>query len=412
MRLNYFLFFAFLFSQTIHGQEIKLKTGDWTGSLKLNDSTALYFKFTVKTNKNKKEPLLFEIINADETIPLNTSYRKENDSIDLTFPFFNSFLVLLPKGDTCLIGYWKNKNKGDHYTIPCTIKYGYSSRFPSDKNHSECASVEGKWESVFSPGTDDAEKTIGLFKQQKNILTGTFLTETGDYRFLEGNVFKDNLYLSCFDGSHAFLFTANIVGNELMGQFYSGKHYNTRWSALRNDAFMLTHPDSLTIHDETKEFTFSIQDLEGKIFTYPNESYENKVVLIQIMGTWCPNCMDETIYLQELYTKYHDKGLEIISVAYEAGNSRDQQVDQIQKLIDKRGLEHLFLLGGTASKKLAAEQFKTLNNVISFPTTIFIDRSGKIQKIHTGFNGPGTGDFYKAFTTDTNTFIEQLLRLN
>jgi len=50
-----------------------------------------------------------------------------------------------------------------------------------------------------------------------------------------------------------------------------------------------------------------------------------------------------------------------------------------------------------------------LNKVVSYPTTIFIDKKGKVRKIHTGFNGPATGDKYIAFKEDFESFVEMLL---
>jgi thiol-disulfide isomerase/thioredoxin len=412
MRLISFLFLFSLFCPFVYSQSNELKTGEWTGYLQLNDTTSLFFKCRVKKNVLEKSGITIEIINANESIPLVSSMRNDNDSIEFTFPNFNSLLILLPKGNNALSGYWKNKNKGENYVIPCSINYGYTFRFPFNTKPSTTALLSGKWESTFSPNTTHEEKSIGLFKQEKNIVTGTFLTETGDYRFLDGNVFQNKLYLSCFDGSHAFLFTANINNNEIKGQFYSGKHYNTEWVAKRNDAFSLTHPDSLTKHDPSKNFSFTFNGLDGKVFTYPNEAYKDKVVVIQIMGTWCPNCMDEIVFLKELYNKYHTEGLEIISIAYETGTNPEQHIKQITKLIERKDLSHQFLLGGTANKKLASEHFNSLNKVMSFPTTIFIDKTGKIQKIHTGFNGPGTGELYEQFTKETTGFVKKLLEKN
>ena len=57
-------------------------------------------------------------------------------------------------------------------------------------------------------------------------VTGTFLTETGDYRYLEGVVDGDSLKLSCFDGSHAFLFHAALDQDSFRGRFWSGTHWD------------------------------------------------------------------------------------------------------------------------------------------------------------------------------------------
>jgi hypothetical protein len=50
-----------------------------------------------------------------------------------------------------------------------------------------------------------------------------------------------------------------------------------------------------------------------------------------------------------------------------------------------------------------------LNHVISFPTTIIIDKKGKVRNIHTGFSGPATGDYYLDYITEFNHLIDELL---
>lgn len=411
--LNFFkCSWILFFSVTVLAQKNTiphLKTGDWTGELVLNSTAVLPFKLEVK---KQKSTYTFIIYNGKETIKLQNSHIK-NDSITLEFPSFNSKLVLKAKGRKTLDGYWLNLNKGVNYKIPCSLKAGYFHRFPNNKlylSHIQPAKYAGKWESTFEPGTDDAYKAIGIFTQSYTDIEGTFLTETGDYRFLEGNVIGDSLYLSCFDGSHAFLFTGKMKNDSIHGKFYSGKHWETDWNALRNDAFELPHPDSLTYLTNTNPFTFSLKDLSGEAFTFPNPAYENKVTIIQIMGTWCPNCMDETRYFKELYDTYNKQGLEIISIGYEVGNDFSEHAAKIKKLQERLNLEFQFLVGGAANKNLASEHFNMLNQIISFPTSIIIGKDGLVKKVHTGFNGPGTGQHYDDFKRETNLFIEDLLK--
>ena len=51
-----------------------------------------------------------------------------------------------------------------------------------------------------------------------------------------------------------------------------------------------------------------------------------------------------------------------------------------------------------------------LNKIISYPTTIFIDKKGNVRKIYTGFSGPATGEAYTDFVKETTEFVEMLLR--
>ncbi len=383
----------------------KLKNGAWTGNLFLNSADKLPFKLLVE---GKGSELTLSVINGEEVITLEKTV-KQNDSLHFSFPSFHSKLVIRNHGRRKLKGYWINMNKGANYTIPAEITYGYRSRFPVGKMVPTFPYLDGKWETTFEPGKPGAYKGVGIFRQTENRVDGTFLTETGDFRFLEGNVTADSLFLSAFDGSHAFLLKSKISGDSMYGTFLSGKHWKGDWAARYNEQFELKHPDSLTYILDDKPITFSFKDLSGNTFTFPNSAYTGKVTIIQIMGTWCPNCMDETRYFREMYSKFNSRGLEIISIGYEVGNSYEEHAAKISKLRDRYALPFLFLVGGQANKGLASEHFSMLNQIISFPTAIFIDRHGKVRKIHTGFNGPGTGIYYEQYVQETEVFLQELL---
>lgn len=392
---------SFLFSQNV-----KLKKGNWSAYLQLNEKDKLPFKLIINKVNDKTT---FSIQNADEIILL-TNYRVHLDTIIVDFPSFNSSIHFHIKNSKRIDGYWQNFNKGNNYKISFIANYGYTTRF-ENKNNNNLQNVNGNWKVIFDYNTPDESLSLGIFKQSNNILTGTFLTETGDYRFLEGNQFGNSFYLSCFDGSHAFLFTAEYKKDSLYGNFLSGTHGKGNWNAIKDNKFQLPNPDSLTKLVNNDLFTFQLKDLEGNDFTFPNNYFKNKVVIIQIMGTWCPNCMDETRYYKELYDKYHSQGLEIISIGYEVGDTFEDYSKKIKLLQERLNLNFTFLVGGSANKSLVSKQFSMLNEVISFPTSIYIGKDGSVKRVHTGFNGPGTGSYYIEYVEKTNKLIEELLKM-
>ena len=383
-------------------KQVKIKKGAWISELQLNEKHILPFNIKVKKNNQ------LIVLNAEEEINLETPIYK-NDSFYVKFPYFNSELVFHKDDKTSLNGYWINYNKGANYKIPFSSIKTKSTRFGVSKKQKNVINVNGKWQVEFEPNTNSSYPAVGIFKQDKNKVSGTFLTETGDYRFLEGNTTKDSLLLSCFDGSHAFLFKAGLNEDTLKGKFFSGTHWQSEWQAVKNDTYTLTSPDDLTYIVDENELQFQLKDLNNNDFNFPNERYNDKVVIIQIMGTWCPNCLDETQYYKELYDKYNSQGLEIISICYEAGKSFEEYVANIERLKTKLALDFTFLIGGKASKNLASEHFKVLNEVISFPTSIFIGRDGMVKRVHTGFNGPGTGSYYNEYVEKTEALIQTLL---
>jgi len=396
-------FTLFLSATTLFSQQISLKNGGYEAHLQLNQATILPVRLTVETAQKQQ---VLVIHNAEERIELHVK-KREGDTLVIPFPNFDSELRVVASHKKRLRGFWVNHNKSGNYRIPFEADFVQKAPAPTA---SASVDLTGTWETYFSPGTEDQEPAAGIFQQVQTNIRGTFLTETGDYRFLEGTVEGTRFYLSCFDGSHAFLLTGTVSGNTIEGTFFSGKHYQTNWKSTKNDGFKLSNPDSLTyLKEDNSLVKFTLKDLNGKEYTFPNAETQGKVVIIQIMGTWCPNCMDETKYYKELFAAYHAKGLEIISVGYEAADSFAEQAAKIQRLKERHNLAFTFLVGGKADKGNASEQFAMLNEVISFPTTIFIGKDGSVKRIHTGFNGPGTGTYYTEYVTKTNALIESLL---
>lgn len=399
-------FFFIHYSYAKCNKQTKIKEGSWLAELKLNSEDVLPFNLSIEKTGGV---YVFCVVNGEEKIELSTP-KTIGDSLFVRFPFFNSELVFKVLNKKAIKGYWVNYNKGENYKIPFSAKLSSCGRFSCVENN-ETLNLDGKWEVYFEPEAPSAYPALGLFSQANGsgVINGTFLTETGDYRFLAGNTTKDSVYLSCFDGSHAFLFKARLMKDSLIGTFNSGSHWRSAWKGVRNPNFELKSPEELTYLIEGRDFSFNLKSLNGENFNFPNKDYKDKVVIIQIMGTWCPNCLDETIFYKTLYEDYNERGLEIISIGYETGNSFEDYSNSISRLKKRLELEFTFLVGGPAKKDVASEKFNMLNSIISFPTSIFLDKKGNIVRIHTGFNGPGTGVYYDEYASSTVKLIEALL---
>ena len=377
----------------------------WRGVLSLGEEE-LPFIFTLQQTGGR---LLAKIINGKETIAVDDVTVVE-DSIFIKLPVYDSEIKGLYYPDSAISGYWYNYAKGTGYKIPFRAEYGTAIRFPLSP-YDSLSSVEGIWEVIFNPNTEETYMAIGKFEQKGTRLCGTFLTEKGDYRYLEGAVADNNLSLSCFDGAHAFLFKAKLnEQNRLEGTFWSGIHCKENWVAKRNENFELQNPDSLTfLKKGYDKLAFSFPDLAGKMVSLSDDKYKSKVVVVQIMGSWCPNCADETAFLAGIYDKYRENGLEVIALAYERTAGFQKAKDNVQRHKAHFKAQYDFLIAGTSNKEKAAETLPMLNRLLSYPTTIFIDKNQNVRRIHTGFYGPGTGGRYNMFVEDFTAYIEKLL---
>jgi thiol-disulfide isomerase/thioredoxin len=381
-------------------------TGPWLVEIEVAEGEVLPFHFDLEELEGGA--LRIKVRNGEEVIVVDDIDRN-GDSLVVRMPLFDSEFKGRTQGAGIVTGNWHNYLKGNDYTIPFTARAGEFPRFTNKRK--PAMDVDGTWEVHFSPGTADTYPAIGLFKQEPNgRTTGTFMTETGDYRYLEGVVSGDSLLLSCFDGSHAFLFSAVFQGDNLKGSFRSGKHWQEPWVAVRNPQFALTHPDSLTFLREGYEMIdFSFPDLEGNMVSPNDERFKGKPLLIQIMGSWCPNCVDETKLLNEVYAKHHDKGLEIICVAFERPDDPARAIAGLKHFRNVLDVEYPIVYAGRSGKNEAAEKLPFLNHVMSYPTCIMIDRNGKVRRIRTGIYGPSTGEHYTKYKRSLEGFVEELL---
>lgn len=378
------------------------KTGRWLVTLDLKQ-TSLPFYLELNVSKTDTSAV---IINNTEQIQIdNVNINK--DSIHIYLPYFNSEFHGKVWKDNLIYGNWYNKAKGNKYIVPFKAEHN-KEKFALQHSHIQLAN---KYQVTFGDSASNYP-AIALLNQKKNKISGTFLTETGDYRFLDGYLIADTILLHAFDGAHAFTFTAQVKEKRLInGKFYSGNHYNDNWYAIANDSFELESPYQLTyLTDTINPFNFTFKNLAGKPVSLSDKQFENKVKIVQIMGTWCPNCMDETNYYTTLYNKYQSKGLEIIALAYEIDTIFENNAKRITKYKEETGANYTFLLAGKANKKLTSESLPQLNKIISYPTSLFIDKNGKVIKIHTGFYGPSTGNAYETFKQETEELLTSLLK--
>ncbi len=380
-----------------------LKSGVWRGVI-YEQGEEMPFNFELSGDSTS---LKMEIINASERIAVD-EIDFFGDSIRFNMHIFDTEIVVKPSGDS-LIGYY-NKRYADNFILPFKARYGQAFRF-EESTGEPAIDMSGRWEVTFTSTKGEPYPAVGEFEQDGDIVTGTFLTETGDYRFIEGRLNGDMLAMSAFDGNHLFLFKGMLKHDSIVnGHFWNGKHTHETWVASKNPDAQLTNANELTyIKDGYDGLSFNFPDMNGDLVSLDDEKYGGKVVLVQIFGTWCPNCMDESKYLVDWFSKNKSKGVEIIGLSYEVKDDFAYAVKRLEKVKSRLGIEYDLLVAGTSDKEEAAKTLPMLNHVLSYPTLIFIDRQGEVRKIHTGFSGPGTGRYYDAFVKEFESFTQELI---
>jgi thiol-disulfide isomerase/thioredoxin len=344
-----------------------------------------------------KTDVQWEIVNGVERIPIDVKWGKDS-TFKSSLPLFNTYFEG-KKEKGILTGEWVDPTRTGDYRIPFQI-IGNKVREFDTKVH---VPVHAKYKIVFEDDTVPAILDMAAVREEF-VVYGTVLTETGDYRYLQGEPFENNrFYLSAFDGTHLFYLAGQLVDNKIEGIFMSGKHYLAKFTGEADATFELRKADELTWMKnpkETLELKLSADTKTERSFG--ERDWKGKVTLVQIMGTWCPNCTDESRFVKSMYENYHKQGLEVVPVSFERGSVKQVAFSRINSQAKQMALPYPVYLGSGADspQKAAAIVFAQLNHVMSFPTLILIGKDGKVKKVWTGFYGPGTGVHYTNHTKE------------
>lgn len=424
---KWFVIFSFLFfaySCIKFGEPYTaLPPGIWRGVLYLSDKQDGF------DEKSKGElPFNFEVIydtqdsfhivihNGEERIiihdiQMGVNRRTARDTIRIDFPVYDSHISAQFEEDA-IEGFWVARNRKD-YQIKFKALHGQPYRF-FQTPEPPIADLTGKWDCSFEIETENPHRVIGIFRQDGNKLTGTFLSPTGDDRFLEGVVNGDRLHLSVFDGTHAYLYEAKILPDgQLTGIYRSGNHYKTYWEGIRTDTLELEdlgNPYELTQMKSDMPFSLSLPSPEGSVIDISKGTFAGKPKILQVMGTWCPNCRDETTFLLEYLAKNPDPGFEILGISFERHTDTLKALAAINTYKEKMNIPYPLVYGGSNNKEKASETLPMLNKIVAFPTLIFLDAHNKVVAIHTGFSGPATPG-YEPFKKEFDLLVKKMMTL-
>lgn len=404
--------FGFLFLALMQGcvERKDLKDGHWRAFLVRKDGNNVVFNFDVTDSLGRK---VLYLCNAGERERVD-SVIVSGDSVFIRFPFYESQLRGAITADGNLEGSWVIHLADSFRSMPFKAFYGQDYRFEDHHAGKLSGNVAGRWAAVFrsSDGRDTVFR-IGEFQQSDTGVTGTFLDAGGDLRYLQGIADGDTLKLSTWDGStHAYYFTAIISGDSLIkGKYYAGPVNYYTWAAVKDSTAHLEDEFAMTKWKKDVPFGFSFKDLDGHTVSFSDDRFKGKVVLVQLMGSWCPNCLDETRFLSKFYDENRSRGVEIVSLAYERSTDFARSAKAVR--LFQRGFDvkyPMLITGATVSDpQKTAKTLPQLDDIANFPTTIFVNKKGKIDKIHTGFSGPGTGEHYEEQKKEIADEVNRLL---
>lgn len=241
---------------------------------------------------------------------------------------------------------------------------------------------------------------------------GTIIEPSGDYGLLAGTQNGKRVQLHRFTGWQAIMIELEQTQGDWIGALYvrAEKPSRFRLKPLRESPAVAQRVPQTFMKNPAAPFHFSGVTLAGDSVTSTEARFQGKALLIDIMGSWCHNCMDAAPLLQQLYSEFHDDGLEVVALAFEIKGDFTAAQKNLGMFQRRYGLTFPILFcGSTAEANVQARLKSQIEGFRGYPTTIFVGRDGRVRSIHVGFHGPGTGEKFQQQIDEYYEMVKELL---
>lgn len=376
--------------------------GLWDATVKVND-LIVPFRFEISGDKSNISASFF---NGDAKFT-SSGGNYANSTLLLNWDYTASRLEATVD-DGVIEGSFYRAGRDSKTVYPFQAK-----RFtPSPLSAEDVPSIAGLWVIPYESEKGEVAWQF-IVRQSGPEVTAAILRIDGDTGALQGTYKDGKFILSHYSGARPAVFELKLLSDGRLDILQNGKTKLTATRSAEAHAKGLPEPSDpskfTTIKDPTKPFTFAFNDLNGKPVTNEDARFQGKVVLINITGSWCPNCHDEAPFLAALYKKYHAQGLEIVALSFEEA---DQLKDptRLRAFIKKYGIEYTVLVGGDPAD--AKDKLTQAVNWASWPTTFFVARDGLVRGAHAGFPSSGSGELFAKAKEDFEAKVEKLLAEN
>lgn len=406
-----------------------IQMGPWRAWL---DSRGGELPFGLEISTGTDGELAATIINADQRIEVPI-VELDGRKLLLRFDDFDSEIRarLNDDGDE-LEGQWlKARRDGTVSEMRFHAESGDASRFKptySDVVMVPNVHMAGTWRVTLESEKEACVARLDVESEATFPIrvTGTIITPTGDLGYLEGDYSgKNYLRLSCFDGAHAFLLAGQVHPRggwepadgvwvddaSIEGYFWSGWSWPEDWRAVRDDDAKL--PDGFTLatvaqaRPDLSKLIYT--DLDGRQVSLADLKNPDRPMVIELFGSWCPNCADAARGLAALAKEYRKAGLTVVGLAFERTDDLENSAARVRAYAKRHGVDYPLLIAGVASKESVAAAFPVIEQIRAYPTTVFIDAKGNVRAVYTGYSGPATGEDHAKLKADFNRVVRSML---
>ena len=368
--------------------------GVWDASVQIKDG-AIPFKLDLSGAPDQVRATYFD---GERAVRASTGGSFHDNALHVAFASYGSALDAHLDGDTL---------RGTIGALPFE-----AHRHRDKPAAAKAPPIGGTWEIPID--SNKGEKAWRLIVQQKPAgVYATILRIDGDTGTINGAYDGSAFNLSRFAGERPTVLKITpqpdgALSLVLIDQFGRRDLKAVRPAAARQAGLAApTDPTRhTTVSDPTQPFRFSGADLSGKPVSNADRRFKGKVVLVNIMGSWCPNCHDEAPFLAELDAKYRAKGLRVVGLDFE-GPQDLKDLSRLKAFIARYGLRYDMLVAGDRAQ--VNEKLPQAVNLNAWPTTFFLGRDGRVRSVHVGFPSRGSGEYDRKARADITHEIETLL---
>jgi thiol-disulfide isomerase/thioredoxin len=383
--------------------------GIWHAALVPTAEYPVYFDVRISAPKGGK--LSGALVNGAVETPLS-SVTWDGTTLTLAIASYDMTITATRAGDS-LAGTYRRTVISGVALVPFTASRTAPPLPPVPANG---MSLAGSWAVEVGEAPGKIERLTGVFAQKGAALTGTLLSVTGDYGALHGWFDGERMVLTVFDGVHVYRYDGELLPDgTLAGEHRSRTSPPVSWKASRLDAkaaasnlpggFEVVRPK-----DAGAAYAFSCPDADGRLVSSLDERFAGKPMVVTLMGTWCPNCADEAPLLGDLKARYGPKGVGFVALAFEYTDDVERNRRQVKRFAERFRVTYPVLIAGTTQTARETAALTLLEGFEGYPTTLFLDRAHRIVKVHSGFDGPATGERHAKVKHEFEEAVAALLR--
>ena len=381
--------------------------GIWSGTVELPKGTILPFRMNL--DLRSATPAGWFLV-GNEQIPI-PEISRNGDSLTFRFSEYGAEM----RGD------WNGRRWTGAYVRyrpdgTTSLKFTASPEaFPKSNPRGESLPITaptGKYQVYFQDQDRKAGATAATLWMEAEVMYGTFIAPDGDYGLLTGKPRGSSVQLNRFTGWQAMAIVMEHGGGTWSGKLYTQSEKPRAFTLEPATGVDVETPSALrtALKDPGAGFTFDGVSAAGEMVRSTDERFQGKALVVDIMGTWCHNCLDEAPLLQQLQKEYGDRGLEVVGLSFEISGDSDVAKKNLKLYKDRFGLTYTLLFCGSIDEPNVKNRLRSqLDNFFAYPTTLFINREGKVHAIRSGFKGPGTGEEFQSQVQSFHNLAKQLV---